>query len=156
MAHISGLVAAGAVPSPFKHADMVTTTTHKSLRGARYQNVHSKQLSCRVHYHNISRQAVSRFPLSPLQGWYDLLPERCAVRGCQRSGGALRPPGTGELCSVPITSRRTAQSCHSWSGCGPQTGLDDCLSSQYSPTSSNKCNKRESPWGETNLRPSLI
>lgn len=35
MAHISGLVAAGAVPSPFEHADMVTTTTHKSLRGAR-------------------------------------------------------------------------------------------------------------------------
>ncbi|XP_013888960.1 serine hydroxymethyltransferase, mitochondrial isoform X2 [Austrofundulus limnaeus] len=35
MAHISGLVAAGAVPSPFEHADLVTTTTHKSLRGAR-------------------------------------------------------------------------------------------------------------------------
>ncbi|XP_026222648.1 serine hydroxymethyltransferase, mitochondrial-like isoform X2 [Anabas testudineus] len=35
MAHISGLVAARAVPSPFEHADLVTTTTHKSLRGAR-------------------------------------------------------------------------------------------------------------------------
>lgn len=35
MAHISGLVAAGAVPSPFEYADLVTTTTHKSLRGAR-------------------------------------------------------------------------------------------------------------------------
>ncbi|XP_004070395.2 serine hydroxymethyltransferase, mitochondrial [Oryzias latipes] len=35
MAHISGLVAAGAVPSPFQHADLVTTTTHKSLRGSR-------------------------------------------------------------------------------------------------------------------------
>ncbi|XP_076870419.1 serine hydroxymethyltransferase, mitochondrial [Brachyhypopomus gauderio] len=35
MAHISGLVAAKAVPSPFDHADLVTTTTHKSLRGAR-------------------------------------------------------------------------------------------------------------------------
>lgn len=29
MAHISGLVAAGLVPSPFDHADVVTTTTHK-------------------------------------------------------------------------------------------------------------------------------
>uniref|UniRef100_A0A1A8SB38 Serine hydroxymethyltransferase n=1 Tax=Nothobranchius rachovii TaxID=451742 RepID=A0A1A8SB38_9TELE len=35
MAHISGLVAAKAIPSPFEHADLVTTTTHKSLRGAR-------------------------------------------------------------------------------------------------------------------------
>jgi glycine hydroxymethyltransferase len=35
MAHISGLVAGGAHPSPFPHADFVTTTTHKSLRGPR-------------------------------------------------------------------------------------------------------------------------
>lgn len=35
MAHISGLVAAGEVPSPFDHSDVVTTTTHKSLRGPR-------------------------------------------------------------------------------------------------------------------------
>jgi len=35
MAHIAGLVAAGDHPSPFGHADLITTTTHKTLRGAR-------------------------------------------------------------------------------------------------------------------------
>jgi len=42
MAHISGLVAAGVHPSPFEYADIVTTTTHKSLQGPRAGMIFAK------------------------------------------------------------------------------------------------------------------
>lgn len=35
MSHVAGLVAAKLIPSPFKHSDVVSTTTHKTLRGPR-------------------------------------------------------------------------------------------------------------------------
>lgn len=45
MAHFSGLVAGGAHPSPIPYADVVTTTTHKSLRGPR-----GAMILCREQY----------------------------------------------------------------------------------------------------------
>jgi glycine hydroxymethyltransferase len=42
MSHIAGLVAGGAYPSPFEYADVVTTTTHKTLRGPRSALIFSR------------------------------------------------------------------------------------------------------------------
>ena len=43
MAHISGLVAAQELNNPFDYADVVSTTTHKSLRGPRAGMVFAKK-----------------------------------------------------------------------------------------------------------------
>ena len=54
MAHIAGLVATGHHPTPFGHADFVTTTTHKTLRGPRGGMIfsrtpeHAKKVNSRV------------------------------------------------------------------------------------------------------------
>jgi glycine hydroxymethyltransferase len=57
MAHIAGLIAAGLHPSPVPHADFVTTTTHKTLRGPR-----GGMILCRAEYAKAIDSAV--FPRS--------------------------------------------------------------------------------------------
>jgi len=53
MAHIAGLVAAGCHPSPIPYADVVTTTTHKTLRGPR-----GGMILCREQYAKLIDSAV--------------------------------------------------------------------------------------------------
>ena len=68
MAHISGLVAAGVIPSPFEFADIVTTTTHKSLRGPRgaliffRKGVRSQGAKGPVHYDLAEKINSTIFP----------------------------------------------------------------------------------------------
>ncbi len=59
IAHIAGLVAGGAHPSPVPHADVVTTTTHKTLRGPR-----GGMILCRAEH----AKAVDRGVFPRLQG----------------------------------------------------------------------------------------
>src|SRR5204862_2445131 len=53
MAHFAGLVAAGVHPSPIPYADVVTTTTHKTLRGPR-----GGMILCRAEHANAIDKAV--------------------------------------------------------------------------------------------------
>lgn len=59
IAHYSGLVAGGSYPSPVQYADLVTTTTHKTLRGPRSGMVMGRE---------IHRKAINKAVFPGLQG----------------------------------------------------------------------------------------
>jgi glycine hydroxymethyltransferase len=59
IAHIAGLIAAGLHPSPIAHADFVTTTTHKTLRGPR-----GGVVMCKAEH----AKAVDKFVFPGMQG----------------------------------------------------------------------------------------
>ena len=103
MAHVAGLVAAGLYPNPLPHADVVTTTTHKTLRGprgglilARANEEIAKKLNSMVFpgiqggplMHVIAAKAVAL--LEALQPEFKRLPAPGA-RERARHGGAAAP-----------------------------------------------------------------
>jgi len=103
MAHIAGLVAAGLHPSPVPHADFVTTTTHKTLRGPRGGMVlcraeHAKTIDSKVFpglqggplMHVIAAKAVAlKEALSPDFKSY----QQQIVKNAQALGQALMSQG---------------------------------------------------------------
>ncbi|CAB4068308.1 glyA [Lepeophtheirus salmonis] len=59
MAHISGVIAGGQINGPFDHADVVSTTTHKTLRGPRSGLIYFRPLQGGPHNHAIAAVAAA-------------------------------------------------------------------------------------------------
>jgi glycine hydroxymethyltransferase len=83
MAHIAGLIAGGAHPSPVPHADVVTTTTHKTLRGPRGGMILTKKEHA---------QAIDRAVFPGLQGG----PHMATIAGVAVALGEAQQPAFRE------------------------------------------------------------
>lgn len=69
MSHIAGLVAGRAYPSPFPYADIVTTTTHKTLRGPRAAMIFANRMSRTAKRNKVDiAKAIDRAVFPGLQG----------------------------------------------------------------------------------------
>ena len=89
MSHFAGLVAGGAYPSPFEYADVVTTTTHKTLRGPRSAMIFSRKDKTKL---NIKNEPVS----------ISTLIDKAVFPGLQ--GG----PHMGQIAAVAVTLKEDA------------------------------------------------
>ncbi len=123
MAHIAGLVAAGLHPSPVPHADFVTTTTHKTLRGPRgglilCREKYAKEIDSTVFpgiqggplEHVVAAKAVCFFEaLQPgFKAYQDqiLRNARALAEGMKRNGYRLVSGGTdNHLMSVDVGAK---------------------------------------------------
>lgn len=122
MAHIAGLVATGAHPSPVPYADIVTTTTHKTLRGPRGGMIltNSEELNKKINsavfpgtqggplMHVIAGKAVAfGEALKPeFKTYIDNVVKNCAAMGRGMTDGGLRLVSGGtdnHLCLVDLT-----------------------------------------------------
>jgi glycine hydroxymethyltransferase len=88
MSHIAGLVAGKAYPSPFPYADVVTTTTHKTLRGPRAGMIFTKKKKGDLENKDALYKKVNRAIFPGLQGG----PHMNTIAGvCVALGEALKP-----------------------------------------------------------------
>ena len=133
MAHFAGLVAAGEHPSPVPHADVVTTTIHKTLGGLR-----GGMVTCREQFAKKVNMAV--FPGQqggPLYAHHRGQGRVAEDRGgpsCSASASAARAPvprlSPGSCWRRASTSSRAARTCTS---CSPTCATP----SSPGPTPSN-------------------
>ena len=127
MAHFAGLVAGGAHPSPFPHAHVVTTTTHKTLRGPRgamiltNDEALAKKINSAVFpgmqggplMHIIAAKAVAfGEALQPeFRAYARAVVENAKALGEVLSARRLRP-GLGRHRHAPAAGRPAAQEAH--------------------------------------------
>ena len=118
MAHISGLVAANIVDDPFPYSDIVTTTTHKSLRGPRggmifYKKEHEQAINSAVfpglqggpHNHTIGALAVAlKQATTPEFVEY----QKQVVKNCALPLAGSPSSATPSSPAVPITTSSSA------------------------------------------------
>ena len=128
MAHIAGLVAAGEHPSPFPHADVVTSTTHKTLRGPRGGVILSSQFGKEINkeifpgiqggplMHVIAAKAVA-FKEAATEEFkmyqHQVVANAKILADCLRQGGVnIVSGGTdnhmmlADLCSLNVTGKQ--------------------------------------------------
>ncbi|MCF0104949.1 MAG: serine hydroxymethyltransferase [Eggerthellaceae bacterium] len=126
MAHIAGLIATGAHPSPFPQADIVTSTSHKTLRGPRsgFILANDEEIAAKVDkacfpgsqggplMHTIAGKAVAfNEAIKPeFKTYIDNVVENCAAMGQSVVEGGLRLVSGGtdnHLCLVDLTASNT-------------------------------------------------
>jgi len=112
MAHISGLVAAGVHPSPFPFADVVTTTTHKSLRGPR-----GGMIFCRQEL----RPQIDNAVFPALQGG----PHNATIGALAVQLRAVAAPAFARYCEAVVANSRALAAHLAGRGCVVVTGGTD-------------------------------